>query len=63
MYGTNNEGVASISREACAHRLMIDNGAFGVLTAHAGARIDTLVSYAHQVGRTVGINDTFGSAC
>lgn len=63
MYGTSNEGVTSVSREACAHRLVIDNGAFGVLTAYAGAGIDTFVSYAHQVGRTIGINDAFGSAC
>lgn len=41
---------------------MIDNRAFGILTAHTGAGIDALVSHAHQIGRTVGINDAFGSA-
>lgn len=40
---------------------MIDNRALGVLAAHAGARIDALVSHAHQVGWAVGINDAFGS--
>lgn len=42
---------------------MIDNRALGVATAHARAGIDALVSHAHQIGRTVGINDAFGSAC
>jgi len=50
-----------MSGETRAHWLMIDDRTLGISTAHAGARISALVSYAHQIRWTIGINDALGS--
>lgn len=41
---------------------MVQNGALGIRTARTVARILTFVADTSQIGRTIGVNDTFGTA-
>jgi hypothetical protein len=36
--------------------------ALGILTARSGARVGTFIAYTSFVGRTIGVQDAFGSA-
>lgn len=46
---------------ATAHGQMIDDVAFGVNAARAGARIATFAEHAGSVARTISVNDAFRS--
>lgn len=40
---------------------MVNDGAFGVLTASSGTGVLALVSHAHFIGWTIGVNHALGS--
>lgn len=56
------EGITSVLGIASTHWTVRHNSTFGVRSTRSAARIDTFFVHACQIHRTLGVDNTFGTA-